>query len=63
MKFIFKLFLVAIVLLLLSQFVQAEDWLMSQHDSEHTGETSDVIENPKKSGVEVEISNRCLFIV
>jgi len=48
MKFIFKLPTVALVLLLLSQFVQAEDWLMSQHDLEHTGETSDVIENPKK---------------
>ena len=44
MKFIFKLSLVALVLLLLAQFAGAEDWTMFRHDLEHTGETVDVIE-------------------
>jgi len=38
---------VGVVLILLSQISVAEDWPMFRHDLEHTGETSDVIENPE----------------
>jgi len=33
-------------LLLFAQFTGAEDWTMFRYDLGHTGETSDVIENP-----------------
>jgi hypothetical protein len=46
MKFIFKLSTVALVLLLPAQFTGAEDWTRFHQDLGHTGETSDVIENP-----------------
>ena len=44
-------FLVFITFILASQFISAEDWPMFHHDSEHTGETSDVIEHPENLGV------------
>lgn len=47
MNFKIKLTTAMIVLLLLAQFTAAEDWQMFGHDLEHTGETSDVIENPE----------------
>ena len=41
-----KLFAV-IILILISQISVAEDWPMFHYDSKHTGETSDIIENPE----------------
>ncbi len=44
LKFIF---LISICLILLLPISAAEDWPMFRHDLEHTGETSDVIQNPE----------------
>jgi len=43
----FKFLKIFIALIIISQLATAEDWPMFQHDLEHTGETSDVIENPE----------------
>lgn len=46
-----KILVILIVGFVFAGTVGAEDWAMFQHDLEHTGETSDVIENPEDLGL------------
>ena len=50
-----------IIVMLVSQSSVAEDWPMFRHDLEHSGETSDVIENPEDLELKWEFETRSLI--